>query len=281
MLIDTNEGSIQHNKQFFKSGSAQFESWFYRIFIPIYYAPPYNKETYLYDPHQRTSCEIYTRTEGQHTYQMRIRYLGIIDQNMKQCGRLYLLSSADDDNQHRCVYSRINQDNPTVVELHDLILAYDLQDLHETPPKLARVYVQTMTQFLIDHHRELGINQVIVVDHAHYRCLSNRQLSIHLEQSRQLEGQEPYYMQFGYLPESGDNRHILQDNQTKMSHLLTKDVMDLVDQQLLTYQEQPLSQTMKDMSHWNSVLYSSIYETIFQKCGLVKLDNPIYIMRLN
>lgn len=298
--IDKTYGSLHHNKKFFQSKSKsikksrEVESWFCRIFMPAFYAPPYDiGESYLYESHQQSGGGdyIYTEQYGSQTYHVRIRYLEIINDQEDEIGKLYLMSPTDDENKHRCVYARINRNKPKVVDLHDLILTYNCTDLHETPPKIGYIYVQIMTQFLIIHHEELGINKIELFDNARYRCPENRQLSVHLEKSRQLEGKYPYYMQFGYKPKYKSSMTKLLSNRKKMKNILTRDYKDLedlcrinkCDQTVMTYiqthQEQSMSKTLEYIGHYDCLAYIRIYEILFMNCGLKELENPLYVMK--
>ena len=80
--------------------------------------------------------------------------------------------------------------------------------------------MEIMTEFLIEHRRELGITQIELTDNSRYRCPDHRQSSIILEKSRQLEGEDPYYMQFGYYPKYLGSRNKLVDNKHRMSRLM-------------------------------------------------------------
>ena len=165
---------------------------------------------------------IYTHVYEDREYWVKIRDIEITDDQDLSRGEIYLMSPIDDRISRRCVFAKILRDNPTTVELMDLILEYNCTDQPETPPKIGRVYVHMMTQFIIDNHERLGVNRIELTDNAHYRCPQNRRISIYLERSRQLEGEDPYYIQFGYVPKSTKSSRKLHRNRLIMSQILTK-----------------------------------------------------------
>ena len=57
-----------------------------------------------------------------------------------------------------------------------------------------------MIQFLKRYASQLGITHIEVTDSSLFHCPTNHHFSIPLEMSRQLEGQYPYYVQFGLNP---------------------------------------------------------------------------------
>lgn len=277
----------------------EFDSWYYRIFVPNFILQVGDKNSHR-DENQFIHKQIgggdyvYSRYIGklknQREYHVRIRHLDLRNVKGEQSGQIYLMSPIDDNQEHRCVYAKILKSCPNVVELKDLILSYNCTDLHKTPPQIGKIYVEIMTQFLIEHQQELGIDTIELIDNAHYRCPNNRQLSIQLEKSRQLEGDDPYYMQFGYRPKYQKSSRKLWYNKNKMSQILTKDdyglkqlcqiyecgqkIIDYID----THQEQFLSQTLKFISRQNCEMYYQIYPHMFKKCGLKELESPIYVI---
>ena len=201
-----------------------------------------------------------------------------------------MISPIDDDSEHNCVYGRITKERPNVVELQDLVLAFNCTDYHATPQKIGKIYVSVMTQFLIEHHQQLGITQIELVDNAHYRCPKKRGVILQLEKTRQLEGNDPYYMQFGYFPQFRGTANKLAYNKHRMSQILTKDVLELnplcqylhcqpeILQYIQDHQEQPMSETMKYIGRSDCVLYAEIHGPMFKNCGLKELEQPIYVM---
>ena len=295
--------SLEENYKFLKKhifkkikNQHQFDSWYYRIFVPIFceYA---NYDPYLYLPSEQIDGSpldyIYTRSDGHQEYHLRIRYITLRDRSDQYLGHIYLISSVDDDSEYHCVYGRINVERPKVVELLDLILAYNCTDYHSTPHKIGRIYVSVMTQFLIEHHQRLGINRIELVDDAHYRCPKRSDDVLQLEKTRQLEGEDPYYMQFGYRPQFRRMADKLVYNKHVMSQILTKDILCLIPlcqahrcqpdilQYVKDHQEQPLSQTMKYIGRFECVMYARIYRQMFDNCGLKELEQPIYVMDLD
>lgn len=286
--------SEEHNYNFLKrqictkiKNDRCFDSWYQRIFMPTF-----NADYYIYDPFEQTGGGdyLYERNDGQHTYHIRIRYLDLVNEKGENLGVLYLMSPSDNDTRHRCVYARITREKPKTVELQDLILAYNCTDLHPTPPKIGRIYVEVITHFLIEHHVELGINRIELVDNAHYRCPRNRQSSIQLEKSRQLEGEYPYYMQFGYQPKDKSSRDQLVRNRQIMSRITTEENYGLIDlcrvhgcstdvlAYILSHPKQLLTKTLKHISRIDCVLYAEIYRQLFKNIGLKELVLPIYVM---
>lgn len=178
--------------------------------------------------------------------------------------------------ENRCIFARITKNEPNIVELMDLILANNCTDLHKTPHKIGRIYIDVMTQYLIEHQQELGINRIELTDNAHYRCPQQRHLSIHLEKSRQLEGDDPYYMQFGYHPKySGSSRKLI-NNKQRMLRIKTSDDMGLIQacqftkcsQKIMdyihTHQDQSLSKTLKYLGRSDCVTYYEIHQRLFK-----------------
>lgn len=234
----------------------------------------------------------YSFTDHNEEYHVRIREIDLTDEEGEDLGKLYLMSPHDDEITHRCLFAKITRENPTVAELSDLILQYNCTNRRDAPPKIGFAYVHLMVRFLTRHHQRLGINRIELFDNAYYRCPKDRSLGIHLEQSRQLEGQFPYYIQFGFIPEDVESAQVLFKNRQLMSKILTKDDMGLTDlcrvfncdQTILRYiqmhQEQPLSHTLRYISRKNCQLYAHIYRILFEKCGLEILDSPLYTMSL-
>jgi hypothetical protein len=271
----------------------EFDSWYNRIFMPIFISHD-DVDYFMCDPHEQTGGGdyLYTRHEGQREYHIRIRYMELTDAQDEHIGKLYLMSPVDDNHEHRCVYARIKKLHPNVVELQDLVLANNCTDLHKTPPKIGRVYVEVMTEFLISHHKELGINRIELTDNAHYRCPSDRHLSIHLEKSRQLEGYDPYYTQFGYHPKYRGSQQKLEYNKQKMSKIMTRDDYGLkqlclahgcneeVNNYIQTHPDRRISTTLKYVGLYDCVAYYHIYDTLFKNCKLKELDYPVYVMNL-
>ena len=147
-----------------------------------------------------------------------------------------------------------------------------------------------ITQYLKENKDLLGINRIEFHDNSHFRCPENRNISIQLELSRQLEGQYPYYVQFGYIPAHKSSRLKLMRNRQKMSQYKTSDyplkelcggrcppdLLEYVEQ----HQTQPLSETLRYISRHYCQIYGKFYRTIFDDCGLHELNSPIYHMRL-
>ncbi len=271
----------------------QFDSWYDRIFAPSFFEHDEPGPYLCFPPEQTgggTQDYIYTRSEGHQEYHLRIRYFEVRDQSDQNLGSIYLISPIDDDSKHYCVYGRITQERPNVVELRDLVLAFNCTDYHSTPHKIGKIYVEVMTQFLIEHHRSLGITQIELVDNAHYRCPKKLDLILQLEKTRQLEGKDPYYMQFGYQPKFRRTANKLAYNKHVMSQILTKDVLELarlcqdhdcqpeIFQYIQDHPEQSMSQTMKYIGRYDCVVYSEIHRQMFKNCGLKELEQPIYVM---
>jgi hypothetical protein len=184
------------------------------------------------------------------------------------------------------------KDDPQTAILDDLVLAYNCTDQSKTPPKIGWVYVHMMTHFLVTNRERLGIKRIELTDNAHYHCPNNRQFSIHLELSRQLEGDDPYYVQFGYRPKYRSSARRLEKNKRIMSQIMTKDYEDLSDlyrryrydeevtRYIQEHQEQPLSKTLRYIGRKDCVFYHRNYEQMFETCGLKGLVSPIYVMDL-
>ena len=272
------------------------EEWFRHIMAPTFRDP--NGDPYLlHDPHTTEdqiggSDHIYAHVYEGREYQVRIRDIAITDEHEDCRGKIFLMSPLDDHVNHYCLYAKIERSDPTTVELMDLILNHNCTNQPKTPPKIGRIYVHLMTQFIIEHHQELGVNRISLDDNAIYRCPLDRHMTLHLERTRQLEGDDPYYVQFGYTPQNEKSSRILLRNKRIMSHILTKDDKDLmslcetlkgnpiINRYIQQHQNDPMSKTLKFISRTDCLFFSQIYRTLFEKYGLKELDSPLYFMNI-
>lgn len=274
-----------------------FDVWYRHILIPAL-STSEGDLCYLRNPPLEQSGggrdTIYTYVYDGRPYRVKIRDIEFTDDpdQDQSLGEIYLMSPLDNRVKRRCIFGRILREDPKVVELVDLVSAFNCTDQLKTPPKIGRVYVQMMTQFLIENHKRLGINRIEFTDNAHYRCQQNRSYGLHLEQSRQLVGEDPYYIQFGYVPKYKSSRQKLLKNQQIMLHLLTKDDNRLLslcydvdcDPRIVEYiknhQDQLMIETLRYISRTDCVLFVRIYTILFERYGLKELENPIYVMNI-
>ena len=198
------------------------------------------------------------------------------------------MSPIDDDIRHRCIFAIIHDG---IADLCDLNINHNCTDQKETPPKIGALYVELITFYLKENKDLLKIHSIEFHDNSHFRCPDDRSMSLHLELSRQLEGLDPYYMQFGYRPKQPSSQKVLDQNKQIMSQYKTSDfpfkelyqvsncppnLSEYVNQ----HQTQPLSRTLRYISHHYCQFYTSIYRMIFDRCGLRPLNHPIYHMEL-
>ena len=235
-----------------------------------------------------TKDHIYTLEHNGKPYHIRIRTVMLANRHGDYRGFIYLMSPRDDDVDHRCLLAKILTSDPHTVELSDLTLNYNCTDQQRIHSKIGSIYVQLMTQFLIENHQKLDVTRIELTDNAYYRCPLNRRRSIHLELSRQLEGKEPYYVQFGYRPKYALSARKLVRNKEIMSQIMTREDRGLnalcsvydcrpeITQYIRIHMDQPLSQTLESISRMDCILYSQIYEKLFENCGLKELLSPIY-----
>ena len=77
---------------------------------------------------------------------------------------------------------------------------------------MGSTYIYIMLDFLTRNQQALGLTTVELTDNSHFRCSEDRSRSLQLGFSRQLEGEKPYYMQFGFVPKYRSAIHKLQRN---------------------------------------------------------------------
>lgn len=270
-----------------------YETWYRRV-VRFSLMPAGEEACILREnPEQRGGGDyLYTTTHEGQEYHVKIRDLILSDEYNQNHEEIYIMSPLNGNVTRRCVFAKILKEDPHTAILDDLILAHNCTDLSKTPPKLGWVYVNMMTHFLVTNHERLGIKRIELTDNAHYHCPNNRHLSIHLEKSRQLEGDDPYYVQFGYRPKYSSTVRRLEKNKRIMSQIMTKDDKDLGDlcrihkcdvdviRYIQSHQDQPLSKTLRYISRKTCVVYDSIYGQFFKNCGLRELVSPIYVMDL-
>ena len=154
--------------------------------------------------------------------------------------------------------------------------------------------MRIMIDFLKTHQQDLEIQLIELDDNSHHRCHENPSDSIGLELSRQLEGDQPYYTQFGFQPKERSARQKLLHNHQRMSQIKTVQYPILLDlcrthgfkPDLLDYihrhRTDPMIKTLKYLSRHDCSKYSEIYRVLFRNFGLEQLggNETIYILML-
>lgn len=223
-------------------------------------------------------------------YCTKISYLTGTDANGDFIAEFYLMSPLNTNNVKHCVWVTIDRQSPTVADVSDVNKQYQCSD-PTNPPIAGRIYIYMMLNFLTDHKDQLGIQYVELSDVSSYPCPEVPNVSVVLEQSRQLEGKYPYYVQFGFRPKLRENIQILKTNRQTMLHLCTSDVMTedflmeygcprKIKEYIDTHQEHSLMDTVKYISRINCSYYGWICSKLFKQAGLKELDEPIYVKRL-
>lgn len=232
-------------------------------------------------------------------YRTKIVHLIATDTNDEFVGHIYLMSPIEHNTTHRCVHVMISKNDPHVADLSDVNTRYTCSDeyVHDwvqgDPPQAGGVYVRLMLRFLERHARELDIQTVELTDNAFYQCVENCVFRIHLEQSRQLEGEYPYYVQFGFMPKYLSAYQKLVHNRTVIGKLMTRDYPRLLilchahfTREQVRYvrrnQGQLLSDTLRYLSRVDCKSYSYIYQNVFEDLHLSQLEENemIYVYRI-
>jgi len=225
-------------------------------------------------------------------FHVKITYLTASDSKGDVLADIFLMSPTEYNTSKHCVWVSILRDNPTVADISDVNNYYQCTDHINQPPQVGRVYVRLMLKFLKTYASDFGINTVELADTSSYRCPDNRNISIPLEMSRQMEGCYPYYIQFGFRPKSRKNLAILKQNRQIMSTILTCDGNQIfnffreigcsqkISDYIASHQAQLMSETLKYISRTDCVFYGKICHILFEKFGLKELEKPIYVRNL-
>jgi hypothetical protein len=232
----------------------------------------------------------YQHKIGGITCTSKITCLYATDENDEELAQFYLLSPQRKINDLNCAFAKIEKNKATVVDMVSFSNKYSCTD-HGDPPKAGRIYVTMMLQFLAEHKEQLGIKRFELGDDSKHHCRENHLSFIPLEIGRQLAGNFPYYMQFGFRPKYKKNMKILERNRQIMSSIITHQI-DLVKlfgaieipEDIVTYfethKEQPLTRTMLYINQTNCVFYSSICDGMFNYLKLTRLEHPEYVMNV-
>jgi hypothetical protein len=206
-------------------------------------------------------------------------------------GNIFLLSPTHKNKNISCVEVIILRSNPKVADISGVNNHYSCTN-HGDPPSAGHIYIRMMLQFLKERADQLGITQVELSDCSSYKCPERPTVSIPLEFGRQLEGKDPYYMQFGFRPKSERSVIILANNRQKMSQLLTGDQIlsdfcvkygctHKIKKYINEHKNQPMTETIKYISRHNCVFYGMVCHYLFKMIGLKELKNLTYVMKIS
>jgi hypothetical protein len=224
-------------------------------------------------------------------YQVKIRYLEIHDRHNDLLGKILLMSPTNEDIIKNCMVVKLPRNRPDIAEICDLTKAFNCTNLtnHE---KMGGIFLQIMLDYLTENKNLLKIHTAELDDNSFHLCELDPTHRIKLEKSRQLEGDDPFYMKFGFIPRYKSVVKKLQYNKNIMSQISTEDDFGLYNMCLshglsreiidyiMNHQNQPLSKTLKYISRKDCVEYSRIYEILFKNIGLKEIDQTVYIKRL-
>jgi hypothetical protein len=233
----------------------------------------------------------YSYQFGESEYRVKIRQLQLQDEKDKTIGILYLMAPEEENVVTHCVKVKITQDRPNVAQIDDLTKAIKCNNLglHD---KVGRAFFIIMLDYLKTHNEQLKINTVELNDNSHFLCDEARSHRIRLELSRQLEGDDPYYMQFDFKPQRPSSTKRLKENRIIMSRMLTGHGYGLFDlcithhfsgdilKYIISHPDQLMSKTLKYISRKDCANYYHVYETMFSNMGLKELNYPTYILDL-
>ena len=196
----------------------------------------------------------------------------------------------------RCAIIRVQRGSPVAeiahISSHRPCFTTDQQgtelfDAVKSQAKYGDLLMYAVISYCRDKKAELGIDRLQLSDKSDYVCNGNE---IHLEQVRQLMGQYPYYMKFGFTPVDRTALDVLERNRLivgpisagyPLANLLTiiKSNVDTdIDlktllQNVETDLDLPLTAVMRKIFNWNCLAFYYIYEAVFRALRMTKLED--------
>jgi len=199
----------------------------------------------------------------------------------------------------RCALIRVQRGNPTAeiahISRHSPCFTTDRQgtELFDTVKNQAK-YGDLLMHAIISYCREkkdeLKITRLQLSDESAYMCGRNE---IQLEPARQLMGEYPYYMKFGFTPVDLSALDVLERNRRivgqisadyPLANLLTiiKTSIDENDHDIdmnglvnmvIRNSDLPLTGMMRMIFNWNCLAFYYIYDLVFRALRMTKLED--------
>lgn len=248
-----------------------------------------------FDPVQHGGSIIDVQYKGQ-TYYVNVQHLVTEDDLGNIIENIKFMHIKDTNPSHRCAFIQVNKKERVALVMHitkdfpcftkDRQGRQRFDDVKEQI-RHGDLLMETVISYCRNNKDSFGIDRLQLSDVSAYVC--GRQ-EIMLEKARQLMGDDPYYMKFGFQSIESEANEILEHNRKIMVDLLAGDprvklitiinanvneneveihqLLDLVENNL----DQSLIRVMKMIFRWSCLSFYYIYDAVFRAVGLIELE---------
>ncbi len=152
-------------------------------------------------------------------YKIKISKYELVEEG-ESVANIYLLAPSQESRFRSCVSVKIIRGSH-IAEITNISTNYKCTDQESNPLTAGRKFIRIILKFLKEHSARLSIRTVELQDVSSKTLGHN---TIKLELSRQLEGFNPYYYAFGFLPFQTRAYMKIVNNRLKIQDILTKDI---------------------------------------------------------